>query len=674
MGSLFWHLTNRTAETEFIFNLFHFLVAGLTLLVLVHQVRGTRASRRAADRLLAAGFLLLALQCALLGLHFGARFFLDTEVRWVGAEPLSGALLACAVVAVAGGYISSADNETTFRSLWLPAACTAVVMLAVEGLVLPHLSLAREAGYRLAISTAMDSIALAAVLLAMRAVLRDRSEERLPSFVGCALIAMFLLLRTAVLFVPGRAAILAWNVEQHLLSAALFAFAWAAGERSHDLLDRIFVRLNLTFIILASLIMLITAGMEKFQYLRLAEERSLELAEFLRGHIVYDRARGDNLHAIFDRPDVMRHIVVEFGRLPELRQINVYLDGDRTSFNYTRDWEVKEEIAVSPAVPRAAPANSFEMVRLPFAGHQDNHIQLVGTMDYINENIGKYIITIYSVFTVTVLLATGIIGMIVADADRRLRKQYAELQDTHQQLAQAAKLASIGELAGGMAHEINTPITSILALASHLADGKGAAHLAMPHRRQLRVIVEQARRVSAIVGNLLTFSRQSHMELSEVHVADALDTALALVQFRLAGGSISVVRDIDGELPRILGDAGRLTEVFVNLLNNALDAMPHGGTVVIRASASSPPEGVQVEIADSGAGIAAEHLPRVFDPFFSTKAPGQGTGLGLSISHGIIEDHGGQIRIQSAPGAGTKVVVTLPGEAHRNGIAHSGHR
>jgi two-component system, NtrC family, sensor kinase len=172
----------------------------------------------------------------------------------------------------------------------------------------------------------------------------------------------------------------------------------------------------------------------------------------------------------------------------------------------------------------------------------------------------------------------------------------------------------------------------------------------------------------------LTFSRQSHIELSAVDVADALDTALALVQFRLAGGSIFVVKDIDGELPRVLGDAGRLTEVFVNLLNNALDAMPQGGTVVIRASASSPPEGVWVEIADSGAGIAAEHLPRVFDPFFSTKAPGQGTGLGLSISHGIIEDHGGQIRIQSVPGAGTKVVVTLPREAHRDGIPHSGHR
>jgi two-component system NtrC family sensor kinase len=282
-------------------------------------------------------------------------------------------------------------------------------------------------------------------------------------------------------------------------------------------------------------------------------------------------------------------------------------------------------------------------------------------MDYINQYIGKYIILVYSLFTIMVGVGSVIIGMIVADTDRQLRRQYAELQETQQQLAQAAKLASIGELTGGVAHEINTPITSILALASHLAEGRSAATLAPSLRQSLEVIVQQAQRVAKIVGNLLTFSRQSRLELSRVDVGELLEMAFALLQHRLKNSDIRLAREIDLDLPQILGDAGRLTEVFVNLLNNAIDSMPAGGTLTVRANGTTDYGGsVRIEVSDTGCGIAPENLARIFDPFFTTKEPGKGTGLGLSISHGIVKDHGGQIGTQSQLEAGTTFTVILP--------------
>jgi two-component system, NtrC family, sensor kinase len=159
-----------------------------------------------------------------------------------------------------------------------------------------------------------------------------------------------------------------------------------------------------------------------------------------------------------------------------------------------------------------------------------------------------------------------------------------------------------------------------------------------------------------------------------VDVGEVLNAAITLVQYRLKDNGIRFRRELDVSLPSILGDSGRLTEVFVNLLNNAIDAIPSGGTVTVRAFANPPPEGgVSVEVADTGCGIAPENLSRIFDPFFTTKEPGRGTGLGLSLSYGIVKDHGGEIWAHSRLGEGTTLVVTLPGEVTEDG-AHLGYR
>lgn len=666
MESLLWHLTNRTAETQFIFNLFHLLLAGLTLLVLLHQLRANRAeATRAANGLLAVGFFLLVLHFALLALHFGAEFFFRKEFDLPSYELFAGGLIACGLLLVVAA-LPVRDEEQAHRAWWGFCGCAVVVGMVLIDALFSWLKLGPIARLDSFTTASSDLIAAVAIVFGMRAVFSSGHEGRQANLVALASMGLALFLPWAPVFGRERMEILLWNAEEHLLSVSLFAFAWAAGERSRNLLDRIFVRLNLTFIILASLIMLVTTSMEKYQYFRLAEERSMNLAEFLRGHTVYYKEHGERLEDIFRHPEVLRRVVVEFGTLPELREVSVYLDGRRASFHSTRDWEIKEEIVkVAVREPPGASAripNSFQMIRLPIETGTlpGNRIEFVGTMDLINTYIRNYIILIYSLFTIMVGLATVIIGIIVTDTDRRLRRQYGELQETHQQLAQAAKLASVGQLAGGMAHEINTPITSILSLASHLAEEKGA-QLAARQRKSLQVIAQQAERVSRILRNLLMFARQSNLEVSRVDVGELLDTALLLVQFRLRDSEVRLHREIDANLPPILGDTGRLTEVFVNLLNNAIDAMPNGGTLGIRATPEHGADGgVRVEVSDTGSGISPEHLPRIFDPFFTTKEPGRGTGLGLSISHGIVKDHGGQIWAESQLGAGTTIVITFP--------------
>lgn len=668
MESLFWQLANRTPETQFIFNLFHSLLAGLTLLVLLHHFRGRRSLTRMswADRILPLGFFLLVIHFVVLSLYFGVKFFLHKELEWPGLEPLSQGFLASSVLVVIAGYLQSAKEKEKHWVRWILYGCAAVAMIVLADLFYSSKLPTGEGPH----PTGMlinDLLVLLGLALGLRAVLTAEREGRRASLIALATIGSAVLLQSIFLFLPQHASILLWNAEEHLLSAALLAFAWAAGERSRNLLDRVFVRLNLTFIVLASLIMLITAGMEKYQYFRLSEERSMDLAEFLRGHVLYYREQGDSLGSIFQHPEVLRRVVVEFGRLPELRTVNVYLDKQRASFRYTADWEIKEEIASLTAAQdentAPQPPGSFRMIRLPIEDgtNRNDRIEFISTMDYINQYIGKYIILIYSLFTVMVGIASLIIGIIVTDTDRRLHRQYTELQETQQQLAQAAKLASIGELTGGMAHEINTPVTSILALASHLSEGRNSATLAPSQRQSLEVIVQQAQRVAKIVGNLLTFSRQSRIELSQVDVGEVLETALTLIQHRLKDGGIRLVREIAPALPQILGDAGRLSEVFVNLLNNAIDSMPVGGTISVRAfGITENGDGIRVEVTDTGCGIPAESLNRIFDPFFTTKEPGKGTGLGLSISHGIVKDHGGKIWTDSEVGAGTKFTVVLP--------------
>ena len=234
-----------------------------------------------------------------------------------------------------------------------------------------------------------------------------------------------------------------------------------------------------------------------------------------------------------------------------------------------------------------------------------------------------------------------------------------ERMDLERQLTQSDKLSSIGLLAAGVAHEVNTPLAVISSYTQMLAKQLQSD----PQKSAvLDKITRQTFRASEIVSNLLNFSRTSGTEFSEVDVNKIIGDTLALLEHQLRSARVLVEDHLAAKLPAIQGNAGRLQQVFLNLFLNARDAMPEGG--ILRISTANG-DGVKVSVSDSGSGIAPEHIQRIYDPFFTTKtAPRQGqnrgTGLGLSVSYGIIQEHAGQIRVESKPGRGTTFILDFP--------------
>jgi PAS domain S-box-containing protein len=224
-----------------------------------------------------------------------------------------------------------------------------------------------------------------------------------------------------------------------------------------------------------------------------------------------------------------------------------------------------------------------------------------------------------------------------------------------EQMTQTEKLTSLGLLAAGVAHEVNTPLAVISnyiqMLGKQMPDGD-------PKQAIIEKIVKQTFRASEIVNNLLNFSRTSATEVVDIDVNRVLEETLSLVAHPLKTSQIQVVRQLGETLPAVRGSANKLQQVFLNLFLNARDAMPDGGMLEVRTTAHNG--SVEVEIVDTGAGIAREHIHRIFDPFFTTKASGRGTGLGLSVSYGIIKEHSGKIDVRSTVGKGTSFHVELP--------------
>lgn len=227
------------------------------------------------------------------------------------------------------------------------------------------------------------------------------------------------------------------------------------------------------------------------------------------------------------------------------------------------------------------------------------------------------------------------------------------------QLAQSDKLSSIGLLAAGVAHEINTPLAVISSYAQMLTKQmKGDTRLTPLLER----ITQQTFRASEIANGLLNFSRTSTTEFRETDLNQVIRDTLTLVEHQMKTARIAIAMELSEELPRIHGNPGKLQQVFLNLLLNAKDAMPQGGELRVGTVANGHVEAV---ISDSGAGIAPEHLKRIYDPFFTTKSapkPGErrGTGLGLSVSYGIIQEHAGKINVESTLGVGTTFHLEFP--------------
>jgi len=227
------------------------------------------------------------------------------------------------------------------------------------------------------------------------------------------------------------------------------------------------------------------------------------------------------------------------------------------------------------------------------------------------------------------------------------------------QLSQKEKLSSIGLLAAGVAHEVNTPLAVISSYAQMLAK---QVHGDEKKSALLDKITRQTFRASEIVNSLLNFSRISSSEFTNVDLNRVIQDTLTLLEHQFKTARIRVEQDLFPNLPTIYGNTGKLQQVFLNLFLNAKDAMPSGGTLTIRTVNG---HNVEVIVSDTGTGIAQEHIHRIYDPFFTTKSKprsghSSGTGLGLSVTYGIIQEHAGKIRVQSLPGQGTTFTMVFP--------------
>ncbi|MBC7931422.1 MAG: PAS domain S-box protein, partial [Rubrivivax sp.] len=244
---------------------------------------------------------------------------------------------------------------------------------------------------------------------------------------------------------------------------------------------------------------------------------------------------------------------------------------------------------------------------------------------------------------------TGVL-VVLEDVTSRVRLE--------EQLQQREKLSSIGLLAAGVAHEINTPLTGVSSYTQMLL---GMLAETDPKHALLQKIRRQTDRATGIVNNLLNFSRTGNVtEFADVDLNRVLDDTLQLLEPQLRHSRIELGREYAEDLPRVYGNAGKLQQVFTNLLLNARDAIPDGGSVRLRTSGGSERDAVTIEVVDTGIGIAPENVARIYDPFFTTKGVGRGTGLGLAVSYGIVQEHSGHISVESAPGRGTTFRITLP--------------
>jgi signal transduction histidine kinase len=247
---------------------------------------------------------------------------------------------------------------------------------------------------------------------------------------------------------------------------------------------------------------------------------------------------------------------------------------------------------------------------------------------------------------------------IVADLEATERRKVTALTAS---VNQAEKLAALGTLAAGIAHEINNPIGVITSRVELMRLDADVHQLPEEVRDDLAVVHRQAGRVARITQGLLSFARKSPREWTSIDLNRIVDDTLVLLEHPLTRHGVSVVAARAHGLPRIAGDRNALQQVLVNLLTNARDAIAGAGTIEVRTEASPDRRQVRLSVRDTGRGIPPETLSRIFEPFFTTKA--EGTGLGLAISYGIVRDHHGTIDVDSRPDHGTTFTVTLPAAA-----------
>ncbi len=657
-------LFSRTGENSFVFNLFDLLLCGVIVLVSLRGWRGLpRAISRRSQLFLLLAFCSLGGAFAVSAAFAGGFLFFRTRLPQVPFDLLSHTLQALGWLLLAASVSqrpTSRHGKTGASRSRSSLACLLAAPLLLRLTGEPSQLLHGAA------VTVLDLANLCLLGVVLVLSYRRPMDGKNLATVALAFIFMAGLLHLGVRVArdPGHSVVL-WNLEQFLTTLSLFVFALAIGETSRELFDKVFVRLQIAFILLASVMILVVVQTEKTEYLASIRGRSEQLGEFVRAHVDYFRERQESLPALITQEDFLQRVTLGFGNLPELKIVRIFADGQVATFEIAENGGIRHRVETlsSPRVrTELDPDEYFLMNTLPLRRAGAGQVEFYGVREFLDRHVRKRILLIFSLFTGMVILSTLMIGMVVGGASATIRQQARAIEATQRQLMQASKMAAIGELAAGVAHEINNPATTILTRASFLLS-EDSPNLSRSSGEDLKAIVTQGQRIAQITRGLLMFSRPQSLEIEAVPIDRVLETSLREVEQPITVQHISVIKNVEPHLLRVLADEDSLARALENLFRNAVDAMPQGGTLEIRAARDGP-SGAQLrlEISDSGVGIEPGNLARIFDPFFTTKEVGKGTGLGLSIVHRIIKEHQGTIAVESRPGAGTKFVIILPME------------
>lgn len=326
------------------------------------------------------------------------------------------------------------------------------------------------------------------------------------------------------------------------------------------------------------------------------------------------------------------------------RHISLLIPADRQA----EEEHIRQRILKGERVP------PFETVR----GRKDGSLVLVSlTVSPIVDEQGQVIGTSKIARDITERKRTEEhIRSLLHEAEAREH----QLMEKQAQLVQAGKLASIGELTTGIAHELNNPLNNISLFVGNVIDQLASNGTHDGAVSSLNEVQAQVQRAATIINHLRTFGRASSQRMEPVSMNQVIQSPVSFVRESLRVRNITVHLDLSPEQPMVLGNRIRLEQVLVNLLTNAGDALQHADTKEIWISSRVQTATIEVVFRDTGCGIPPDVLPRVFDPFFTTKPSGEGTGLGLSISYGIVKEHHGDIALESSPGKGTMFVIQFP--------------
>ncbi|MBL8733417.1 MAG: HAMP domain-containing protein [Planctomycetes bacterium] len=292
-------------------------------------------------------------------------------------------------------------------------------------------------------------------------------------------------------------------------------------------------------------------------------------------------------------------------------------------------------------------------IRRVSAGKLDATID-VGSADEVGQLAGAF-----NQMTADLRLARAEIDTWTRTLEQQVEQKTRDLRVAQDQVVRAEKLSSLGILAAGVAHELNSPLTGILTFGTLLLQDtpKGTRQ-----HEDLQLIVNETNRCAAIIRQLLEFSRETGPQKRSTDLTTVVKRAVSLVEHQAKFHNVKLTTELPTGLPTVSCDGNQMEQVFLNLLINAADAMPNGGGIVVRASVTAAGRFL-VQVTDTGTGIPPEILSKIFDPFFTSKPVGKGTGLGLSVSYGIVRRHGGAITVQSTVGTGSTFTVDLPVEA-----------